>query len=92
MDKNTKMILGVGAVAAAGYLLWKQSQKPKSFANLMAKAAPTAALIEVPKCLKGYNEKFGEWYVCCNPMYKSKESVEVKCGPKGNPMGAMGLE
>jgi hypothetical protein len=85
MDKNTKMILGVGAVAAAGYLLWKQSQKPKSFANLMA---PSMALIEVPKCLKGYNEKFGEWYICCNPMYKSKDSVDVKCGPKGNPMSA----
>ena len=30
------MLLGVGVLAVAGYLLWKQSQKPKSFANLMA--------------------------------------------------------
>lgn len=83
MDKKTQMLVGVGVLAAAGYLIWKQNQKPKSFANL---AAAPMALIEVPKCLKGYNEKFGDWYVCCNPMYKSKESVEVKCGPKGTPM------
>ena len=83
MDKKTQMLVGVGVLAAAGYLIWKQSQKPKSFANLMA--APTA-LIEVPKCLKGYNEKLGDWYICCNPMYKAKESVSTKCGPKGNPL------
>lgn len=35
MNKNTKMILGVGAVAIVGYLVWKQMSKPKaSFANL----------------------------------------------------------
>jgi hypothetical protein len=36
MDKKTKMLLGVGVLAVAGYLLWKQSQKPKAFANLAA--------------------------------------------------------
>jgi len=37
MDKNTKMILGVGAVAIVGYLVYKQMSKPKaSFANLTA--------------------------------------------------------
>ena len=39
MNKNTKMIIGVGVVAVAGYLLWKQSQKKTSFANLTAKTA-----------------------------------------------------
>jgi len=38
MNKNTKMILGVGAAAIVGYLVWKQMSKPKaSFANLTAK-------------------------------------------------------
>ena len=37
MNKNTKMILGVGAVAIVGYLVWKQQSKPKpAFANLTA--------------------------------------------------------
>jgi hypothetical protein len=40
MNKNTKMILGVGALAIVGYLVWKQMSKPKAaFANLTA-AAP----------------------------------------------------
>jgi len=36
MNKQTKMLLGVAVVGIGGYLLWKQSQKPKSFANLSA--------------------------------------------------------
>jgi hypothetical protein len=35
MDKNTKMLLGVGAVAVIGYLVWKNNQ-PK--ANLTGTA------------------------------------------------------
>jgi hypothetical protein len=36
MNKQTKMIVGVGAVAIVGYLVWKQMSKPKpaAFANL----------------------------------------------------------
>jgi hypothetical protein len=29
MTKQTKMWLGIGAVALVGYYIWKQSQKPK---------------------------------------------------------------
>ena len=38
MNKNTKMILGVGAVAIVGYLVYKQMSKPKAaaFANLVS--------------------------------------------------------
>lgn len=36
MNKNQKMLLGVGVLAVAGYLIWKQTQKPKSFANVVA--------------------------------------------------------
>lgn len=34
MDKQTKLILGLGLVAAGGYLLWKQGQRKKSFASV----------------------------------------------------------
>ena len=38
MNKNTKMILGVGALAIVGYLVYKQMSKPKaSFANLTSR-------------------------------------------------------
>jgi len=33
MNKNTKMILGVGAVAIVGYLVYKQMNKKAEFAN-----------------------------------------------------------
>jgi len=33
MNKNTKMILGVGAVAIVGYLVYKQMNKKAGFAN-----------------------------------------------------------
>ena len=33
MNKQTKMLIGVGVVAVAGYVYWKSTQK-KSFANL----------------------------------------------------------
>ncbi len=32
MNKQTKMLLGIGAVAVVGYLIWKQGQKPKASA------------------------------------------------------------
>jgi hypothetical protein len=33
MDKNTKMLLGVGVLAVAGYLVYKQMNQPKNMAN-----------------------------------------------------------
>lgn len=36
MKGNTKMLIGIAVVVTAGYMLWKQSQKPKSFANVTA--------------------------------------------------------
>jgi hypothetical protein len=30
MTKQTKLYLGIGLVAVAGYLIWKQSQNPKT--------------------------------------------------------------
>jgi hypothetical protein len=44
MNKNTKMILGVGALAIVGYLVYKQMSKPKaSFANLTSSKTILAA-------------------------------------------------
>ena len=33
MDKKTKMLLGVGILAVAGYLVYQQMNKPKGFMN-----------------------------------------------------------
>jgi hypothetical protein len=35
MDKKTKMLLGLGAVAVIGYLVY-QNNKPKNMANLLS--------------------------------------------------------
>jgi hypothetical protein len=50
MNKNTKMILGVGAVAIVGYLVYKQMSKPKAaaFANLVS--SRTAGGLAAPGC------------------------------------------
>lgn len=79
MDKKTKMLLGVGLLAAAGYLLWKQSQKPKSFANLMAS---NLALLEAPNshCSMGYTLKRPDGtFLCCNPQYFGKTAKDQEC-------------
>lgn len=33
MTKNTKMLIGIGAVAVAGYLIWKNQSATSSFAG-----------------------------------------------------------
>jgi len=40
MTKNQKMLLGLGAVAVVGYLVY-QNNKPKGFANAVGKPKPT---------------------------------------------------
>ena len=82
MNKNTKMILGVGAVAIVGYLIWKQMPK-KNFANLRG-GGGGLELMEVANCAAGYQEKYTdstgqEMYICCDPRYKSKSAKDKKC-------------
>ena len=36
MNKNTQMLLGLGAIAVVGYLVYQQMNKPKGFMNLTA--------------------------------------------------------
>lgn len=50
MTKNTKMLIGIAVVGTAGYLLWKQSQKPKSFANLTARRGVPFDPTQCPSC------------------------------------------
>ena len=63
MNKNQQMLLGVGVLAVAGYMLWKQSQK-KSFANATARVKPIFA----GNCGKGTGQ-------CCH----AKTCTEGKC-------------
>ena len=54
MNKQTKMIVGVGAVAIVGYLVWKNmSKKPAaSFANLTSARLASSTMLGCP-CTKG---------------------------------------
>jgi len=69
MNKNTKMILGVGAVAIVGYLVYKQMSKPKAgFANFGSISLSPSA----NKCC-GHKDKranagspSGYTFTCCN--------------------------
>ena len=40
MNKKLTMLVGVAAVGVAAYMLWKKSQKPKSFMNAAAGFCP----------------------------------------------------
>jgi len=71
MTKKTQMILGVGVLAVAGYLLWKQSSK-KSFANLTASGALGGVGTMAMRCC-GHTAKkenadspSGFTFTCCN--------------------------
>ena len=85
MDKQLQMLLGVAAVGAAGYLIWKQTQKPKSFANLMAMPLSDLGGGYKAEC-KGRNERLGTFqyegktmYWCCQPGYFTDNRPDKKC-------------
>jgi hypothetical protein len=40
MQKNTKILLGVGALAVAGYFIWKNNQPKDIFRNATASKDP----------------------------------------------------
>jgi len=48
MDKNTKMLLGVGVVAVAGYLVYQQMNKTKSFVTSRTKECKKKGTTLVP--------------------------------------------
>ena len=60
MNKQTKMIIGVGVVAVAGYLIWKQQQKTtaswsggaQTGREKIKNASGTMSRLAAPKCTK----------------------------------------
>jgi hypothetical protein len=52
MTKNTKMLLGVGAVAVVGYLIWK-NQSTTSFAGPVGRRLKTFAVGKDKLCPRG---------------------------------------
>ena len=79
MNKKLTMLVGVAAVGVAAYMLWKKSQKPKSFMNLVSKRfgiiGQTASgqilfsgprgIITLPQGVTPYTSSTnGEWMAC----------------------------
>jgi hypothetical protein len=94
MNKNTKMILGVGAVAIVGYLVWKQMSKPKaSFANLTAPifGGPAATICcGHTASYPNPNSASGYTYKCCNGEF-ALDSYGKDCNTP-TPEGCKGLK
>lgn len=83
LNKQTKTVLAVAAVAGVGYYLWMQNKKaaPKAFANFM-KADDEFALEAAPNyhCTEGYTAKRKDGtYLCCNPQYWGKTAKDQEC-------------
>ena len=88
MNKKTKMLIGVGVVAIAGYVYWKSTQK-KSFANLVAPDCldnPDSTGCKCPCKKKVGTATDGttlckNGHVCCNDK-------QGPCPPKGSQAGS----
>jgi len=89
MNKQTTTILGVGALAVVGYLIYKNQQKPQTFANFGSAV----------RC-NGHTSKkqnpespTGVTYQCCNGTF-APESLGNPCGSgsggQGGPRGGGG--
>lgn len=95
MDKQLQMILGVAALGTAGYLLWKQSQKPKTFANAAAMGSLGALEGGYRTSCRGRNDRLGTFeymgkthYWCCQPGTFTDNMPGQKCGDLGGPKSA----
>ncbi|MBM3201794.1 MAG: hypothetical protein FJZ56_05245 [Chlamydiae bacterium] len=81
MDKKTTTLLAVGVLAAVGFLVWKQTQKPKSFANLMVMSDEASGLdmcLKAKKCgsKEGPNNTPG--CLCCRG-HRAKGTQQMGC-------------
>jgi hypothetical protein len=82
MDKNTKLILGVGVLAAAGYLIWKQGQKPK--ASFVSRMAPSRfKVVETCVGTTGQQVTIGgnAYWDCCQMGFVTPNKPDKGCGP-----------
>jgi len=82
MDKKTKILLGVGALAVVGYLVWKNNQPAKT-ANATGRKGTLSSMLtldtkEICGCDCGYNEKNKE-YLCRDGQHAN--SSKGKCPP-----------
>ena len=72
MTKKTKMLLGVGAVAVVGYLVYKQMNKTKSFVKVapqkvfsaVGSKIPAKPLCKLGFCVNGFCWDNNEWQSC----------------------------
>lgn len=91
MEKNTKLILGVGVLAAAGYLIWKQNQKPAT-ASFMRSGRMAPARFKVVQQCVGTTGKIltdpelgpqcaNGCYDCCQMGYVTPNKPSQGCGP-----------
>ena len=85
MEKNTKLILGVGVLAAAGYLIWKQNQKPATASFMRSGRMAPAQFKVVETCVgtTGQQVTIGgnAYWDCCKMGYVTPNKPSQGCGP-----------
>jgi hypothetical protein len=94
MNKQTKMLIGVGVVAVAGYVYWKSTQK-KSFANLTApnclgnpdQEACSCSYNTPSGCKKEVGTANDGTTLCANGHTCCKKKIGP-CPPKGSQAGS----
>lgn len=82
MTKQTTTILGVGALAIVGYLVYKQmsKNKPASFANFRGAAAPLARCRKSPhERVIGVTTDGRSLYECCSPGVTAFAPSKQRC-------------
>ena len=86
LDKNTKTVLAVAAVAGVGYYLWMQNKKaaPKAFANFMsADDSFSDATKPIAECKGDYGKDANGDFICCRAGYRAPKSKGIPCGSVG---------
>lgn len=87
MDKKTTTLLAVGVLAAVGFLVWKQTQKPKSFANLMAMPLDETGGLDICLKAKKCGSKEGPngtpGCLCCRG-HRAKGTQQIGCDTNAN--------
>lgn len=86
LDKKTKTVLAVAAVAGVGYYLWMQNKKaaPKAFANFMKEDDSFSdATKNVTECKGDYGKDANGDFICCRAGYRAKKSRGIPCGSVG---------
>lgn len=80
MNKQTTTILGVGALAIVGYLVYQQMSKPKSFANFRGTAMPLSRCRKSPSTAPIGTDNAGrKLYECCANGVTAYAPSSVKC-------------